>query len=266
MRELLASEPARQLIDAATRVRSADGSVADLRNAATDIEASGLRALRDAASDVLLAVLFSREVPAGYREVERLFRASSTILDTSVRESLRLRQYERRAIALPEGFATPPQKQAGPRPTAPRSEAVRPAAAAADPERIQRAVRELTSLTRPEMLTLPSADDTKGGPNTGVFFSLNERGLQRLSTDSRALLAELDLAPEQHMLDALVQALETRIPVLPLHPRPLSHPALPGDPPETRPYIKDVGLADLLVVKQHMQAYERVDIAHVRTC
>jgi hypothetical protein len=38
---------------------------------------------------------------------------------------------------------------------------------------------------------------------------------------------------------------------------------IPTEVPEKRPYIKDVGVAELLVVKQHLKGYQRVDIAHV---
>ena len=113
------------------------------------------------------------------------------------------------------------------------------------------------------MVNLPPTSGTQSASDKGVTFSLNERGLRQLSADTQALLAELDLAPEKHTIDALVQVVKASIPIVPLYPRPRPHPAMPDDPPETRPYIKHVGLADLLVVKQHLRAYERVDIAHV---
>src|SRR5262249_45456355 len=113
------------------------------------------------------------------------------------------------------------------------------------------------------LLNLPSAGPTREKPGKAVPFSLNERGLKRLSAEARALLAELDLDPTAHSLDGLVQAIEAQIQVVVLYPHPVQDPPVPDDPPETRPYIKDVGVADLLVVKQHLTAYERVDVAHV---
>lgn len=156
----------------------------------------------------------------------------------------------------PVGLAAPQAAQR-------RPEAVRPSLSAPDPESMLRAVRELTALTRPEKLNLPSTGATPNGYEKGVPFSLNELALTRLSAETHAVLAALDLAPEQYPLDALVHAIEAQIPVVPLYPRPITTSAVPNDPPEALPYIKDVGVADLLVVKQHLKAYERVDIAHI---
>lgn len=136
MRDLLASETAGRLIQVATSVANMNGSVDDLRYATAEIGTSGLPSLRDAASDLLLAVVLSKHVPVGYLDVERLFRAASAVLEASVPGSLRLRRYLRRAIALPETFA-PPAAGAAAHVATPRSQAVRPSARAANPERME---------------------------------------------------------------------------------------------------------------------------------
>lgn len=117
------------------------------------------------------------------------------------------------------------------------------------------ALNEVVGLARRSFL-----EHGLGGDQRGGGYLLNERGRGRLSERTRELLAQLGLDPEVDSLDALVLGLETARDTT-LKPRPLPPP--PPDPPDELPYIRDVGVADLLVVKQHLTAYERADVAHI---
>ncbi|HEY0639928.1 MAG TPA: hypothetical protein VGD67_20000, partial [Pseudonocardiaceae bacterium] len=104
----------------------------------------------------------------------------------------------------------------------------------------------------------------RGRTDRPVAFALSPEALARLSDGTRALLDAAALDPARHPLDAVVELLTTELErrVRSGH-RPAPLPPPPDDPEVERPYLRDVGVADLLVVKQHLTRYQRMDIAHV---
>ncbi|NMR20211.1 hypothetical protein [Cellulomonas fimi] len=146
--------------------------------------------------------------------------------------------------------------------------------------RVQQAVAELAGYARPGLLVVPGVDvrptdaddmaeasaDAHADPERPrrVPYSLVPDAVARLSQPTLQLLADLELDPTAHPLevvvDRLTAELERRV-RLGLRPAPLPPP--PDVDDDERPYLRDVGVADLLVVKQHLKRYQRMDVAHV---
>ena len=116
-------------------------------------------------------------------------------------------------------------------------------------------VDELVLLARPALLNRPGTD-------SGEPFTLTEQGRARLSDRARAVLAAAGLDPAVDSLDGMLRTLEATT-TLRRSEVALPVPAPPVGEPGEPPHLRDVGVADLLVVKQHLKAYERADIAHV---
>lgn len=110
-----------------------------------------------------------------------------------------------------------------------------------------------------ELAALAVSSTPAGGSGRGDA-TLPESATNRLSADSRALLEHLDLDVAQTSLPAVLAAIESE---LRRRPHPVPDPPPPLQEEEERPYVRSVGVADLLVVKQHLKGYERTDIAHV---
>lgn len=99
-------------------------------------------------------------------------------------------------------------------------------------------------------------------PGQPAPIALPERQLHRLTERTGAVLTELGIDPAADDVLQILTRLEAELAV------PAAEPPLPPEeepPPEEgpRPYLRSVGIGDLLVVKQHLKRYERTDIAHV---
>ena len=269
LRDAISNPTGQAVLAALGTIEDDDGTIEALRQAAGDLSVESLSSLRLATSDLLLAVVLAKQVPEAYTKLERIFRAASGLTDDSLPDELPIRQWLQRAITLPQVFVPATHSSLASRKGTQRSRApIVSRSAAIESVRMQQAARELLSLTRTEWLNLPASNEADNSSNEvakPVAFSLNRQGLSRLSANTQAVLHELSLAPDAQPLDGLVQAVESSLQMVPLHPQtPNTNltTALSEDE-EPRPYLKSVGIADLLVVKQHLRAYERMDIAHV---
>lgn len=252
---LLETEPAPRLLDAVRVVLRSDGTVDDLRSAVRD-NRDEVSALRDVASDLLLATKYAGRAPARLADLDAVFRASTAVLTDRAGDTL-LSRYLRRPIGLPAALqpdrATEVSGNGRPRAAAIAAEPPSPTA----PNALT-ALEELAGLVRPDLLHLPGDDVPTARP-----FTLNDRGLRRLSADTRGVLDDLDLDPAALSIDRVITALEGEVALRANRPVGAINAAPVPDPDEERPYLRDVGVADLLVVKQHLKRYERLDVAHV---
>jgi hypothetical protein len=265
------SAAANLLLDKLASVTARDGSVGDL-HAALNIPQDQLSSIHRQSSDVLLATKFASTGTRNLLQAERLFRATNLLLNVSPsdREN-KLTDYLRRPLALPASFGpsvVPVREHA---PSSPKSTRAKTPVKYADSEAldetaIYRALEEIAAASRPDLMHLPAASEgDSDAPSDTAPFTLNDRGLRRLSSNTHHVLSELELDVTSMSLDTLVQGLEAEVAFRANRLAERRRGPMPG--PQTSqeplPYIRDVGVADLLVVKQHLKAYERVDIAHV---
>lgn len=103
---------------------------------------------------------------------------------------------------------------------------------------------------------------TTSPPGRRLVITVPDRLLARLSPRSRAVLGDRGLDPTREGLLAVLGRIEGLLTA----PDGADEPG-PDDPPppeeEERPYLRTAGVAELLVVKQHLTGYERTEIAHV---
>jgi hypothetical protein len=278
-RELLESDDSRRILRVMRSVLAQDGTVEQLRSALGEVSEAGatdhkLRDIREAASDLLIAAKFANNPPRGLRALEQVFWGLSMLLSSSpkVGGQVKLKDYLRRPLALPDAFGpvigrrdgcaqkiTPPGQSSG------KEKEARNALAEAG--RMHRALEELEALARPEFLRLPEdAEGEEEQPDKEKTpFALSDRGIRRLSPETRKVLEDLDLDVATQSINSLIGALETEVEIRAYRMAEGVHVSAlqEFDHDEQRPYIRDVGVADLLVVKQHLKKYERVDIAHI---
>ena len=119
---------------------------------------------------------------------------------------------------------------------------------------------------RSDFLTTPSDSDAAVIPP----MVLNATGAALLSQDAKDLLSSLNINPTALPIYALVTGLEATVgirgvttgpadPTLPVTPHT---PGLVGDS-GVFPHLQVSGIADLLVLKQHLTGYLRTDISHI---
>lgn len=252
VRDFLDNDAVGRLLTAWREGLARDGTVADL--AASADMSEELPTIRTRASDLLLGVKFASTGPPEWPALDMVFRAASALeagpaerpLSSLLRRPLKLPAVlaSRRGAAIEEGGLVDSS-----------SSHAKPAA------RVHDVLEELAALARAPFLNHP-IDEVDGRSHERLpGFVLNERGRSRLTESARELLANLDVDAETETLDSIIQAVEAAAARVRGSSLPLVTP--PPDPPEELPYIRDVGVADLLVVKQHLKAYERADIAHV---
>ncbi|HRC40773.1 MAG TPA: hypothetical protein PLK69_04605 [Tetrasphaera sp.] len=102
-------------------------------------------------------------------------------------------------------------------------------------------------------------------PGSGARIVLHERDVLRLSPETAAVLADLGIDPATRAIPALVAHIEAAAASI-ITPATRRDPGPTGQEEEEegpRPYVRTAGVADLLVVKQHLKRYDRSDIAHV---
>lgn len=245
---------------------AAGRTVAELRTEAAHIAGAGAELDRIHAdlSDALLAAKFagrcryrSQEIASLYRITELLVESDQAAVPAGAASDLL-----RHPVALPDGFPV------GTRPTVPAIPAVPALATVPDAlplrstaAQVQTAFEEIWLLLRPESVTVAAEPDADSGARS---FTLTEPAQAGLSPATRSVLDQLGLKVDQQPVDAILQRLDAE--VARLAGREVGEPAAGGAPAthvEVRPYLRDVGVADLLVVKQHLKEYQRVDLAHI---
>ena len=262
LKEFLATNVVQRLTDAVQATAARGGTMANLA-AAFSLPAEELRAVRERASDLMLAAKFASTGPRGLRGVDTVFRGASALLARAEQDGDQpLDEVLRRPLALPwrSPLRRAPLRDVKEEGTI-ASRPARGAVPARSASSIYETLDELVALARPDFLNPPDDDAGKPTGDRRPSFALNARGRERLPDGARKVLEDLGLDPATDSLDVMIHALEEAAPRVRREIHTLDPP--PPDPPEEFPYLRDVGVADLLVVKQHLKAYERADIAHV---
>ena len=259
--ELIESEIAQQILLTTKNIRNKNGNVKELGDT-VESNRHDMDKIRDRASDILLATKFANWAPGQYYIVENLFRASNALLNPN--SSIRIEKYYTRAISLPETLLFPSNAPMTQNKHA-KQETNKPLPSN-DPredlsaQQIYDIITELMSLVRPDTLYMPSEDQNKNI----VVFSLNEKGMNLLTEQATNILYKLGLQPDKYPLNGTINRLEAEMARVSRQlAKPISVQTVITESSEERPYIKDVGVAELLVVKQHLKKYQRMDIAHV---
>ena len=169
-----------------------------------------------------------------------------------------------RYIHLRPAKAAGTEPRSNPRATAttPSSRPPPPApveAASARPDALVRAKRELTSLNHASDLALSQTRDRSGG---WPSFVLTAAAAARLSPETQAVLRELGVPAATSSYTQIIDALDLALSLVERLPRPRPGQPAPGPEPEPA-YLKAVGVADLLLVKQQIKRYEAGEIAHI---
>ncbi len=283
VKEIVESEDGRRILTAIRSVLTKDGTVEQFRSAVGEVKDAGgtdqkdldkLRATREAASDLLIAAKFANNAPRGLRAVEQIFRGLSALLSVSPKfgGQVKLKEYLRRPLALPDAFRPVISRSYGrtqktTQPGESSGKEKEAGDALAEAGRVHRALEELEALARPEFLRLPGDTEGEGKqPNKEKApFALSDRGISRLSPETRKVLEDLNLNVATQSINSLIDALETEVAIRAYRMVKGVRVSAPQDfgVDEQRPYLRDVGVADLLVVRQHLKKYERVDIAHI---
>ncbi|MCC2321145.1 hypothetical protein [Cellulomonas xiejunii] len=122
---------------------------------------------------------------------------------------------------------------------------------------LRAAVDELVSLAStspPPVTTSP--------PGRPPSVPVPDHVLARLSVRSAVVLADLGIDLAADDLLEIVARVESAL-ASPPAPLPVAPVDETPDDDETRPYLRTAGVAELLVVKQHLKRYDRTDVAHV---
>jgi hypothetical protein len=258
----VASATASAVLNAADAVLESRGTLHDfLAKSEPAVSRSELEGSQVQLSDLLLAAKFARGArPRGIKQAARLFRLQDALLGGEKGNGrVELEEFLRQPLALPEQFdstaASTPAK--APRQERPGDNGAADLTRAA--EAVSGAIEELSSYAVPQFLQAHN-----GG--SGVPFALTAAAVERLSAGTRETLKDLSIDPADRPLHGIMGELEAQLDVYGArlaNTRPGGIAAGPEPEEEPRPYIKTVGVADLLLVKQHLKRYDRMDIAHV---
>jgi hypothetical protein len=138
---------------------------------------------------------------------------------------------------------------------------------------IERAIKELVAADTPESLVVPPSGDEKTSDEellkaVGIPFSLKPATVLALNKSTMRVLENYNINPAVHPIDSIVSSLEDQITTLAYSAQPMSV-MRPKDKEDDLPpasmnaSVRSSGIADLLVVKQNIKAYEATEIAHV---
>jgi len=138
---------------------------------------------------------------------------------------------------------------------------------------IELAIKELVAADNPESIVVPPQGDERTSDEeligaAGVPFSLKPATVLALKESTLRVLENFDINPADHTIDSIVSSLEDQVTTLAYIVQPISvmHPLDMEDtlaPASINASVRSSGIADLLVVKQNIKAYEATEIAHV---
>lgn len=223
-------------------------TVAEFRRAASeqghaDEPSRDLEALSDALLVRLLGGIAPSNTPAT-SIVDRNYKLG-LLLRHELDADTRLERYLTRPIEVPE--LELPVEDPATEPTPPRP---------SDAE-TQNLVAELTSLPLTNVLRLPEQDDCRFHKP----LSIKDSGVDLLSANAKTTLEALELDPRLLPVPDLLQQIEARSATAASRVGNPQMVALESTP--TLGALRPVGVADLLVIKQHIKRYKTIEIAHV---
>lgn len=266
------SDAAVALAKAIDKLETSGGTVSNL---GTELrgQRQALEAHRDELSDYLLASKFGRAGEDAHQAtMARLYRAlyawnSGALGKRKLAEVLMLPIVFPASLtgASASGKSVPMLPAL---PAAPGSAAVGTVASQPSPSivGVQRVLSELAALHRSDFLTMPRDCDGAVAPP----MVLNDTGMALLSQDAKDLLSSLNINPTVLPIYAVVTALETASDIRKktVEVEGNAAPVTPHTPGVVGgsgvfPRIQTSGIADLLVLKQHLTGYLRADISHI---
>jgi hypothetical protein len=276
LQAFLDSDAAKALARSIDKLEANGGTVDDLKTEVAD-HSDALQAHRDELSDYLLASKFGRSgEDVRQLTMMRLYRALYSLSLGTMGER-KAAEVMKLPIVFPAALGGTSTE--GPAVSTTATASVRSRAitgsepgtatgqAAAAPETgVHRVLNELAALHRSEFLT--TADDQDAAETPPMM--LNATGAARLSPEAENLLSSLDINPTTVPIYSVVTAVETAAgiggrAIGPFEPAAPATPHTPGviGGSGVYPRIQASGVADLLVLKQHLTGYQRADISHV---
>jgi hypothetical protein len=212
-------------------------------------------------SDVLLASYFAtRGAPTSLNALQATYRAH--FLPSPASPPILLKEFIRRPLLATAVAQTADSKA---RTDGSRSRA--PDDAVDERAALNSAIEDLLGLDRPDFLA--ASEDNGLKPGNAQPFALSPAGVKMLSKNTATLLKARGVDPRSSPVDVVVMSLFRKKLSLPLKgvkwPRPeislqagVTLPPAPG--PAT---VSPAGVADLIVVKQHIKSYEGAELAHL---
>ena len=271
IRALLASDWAQKISEIASELIAQDGTVGEFRRRARGSLPEGDSAFHEL-SDMLLASKFAGRSTLGtVRDSARMFRAMHLLrIETKVDKDVPL------AVAIMRALVYPPALGGDEMPSTDRAEragyerrisATTVSRVSGWQARVERTMQELMSAYQAQAAQQRGSGEAGTASRATIRNVLDAAALARISGDSQGVLRSLSLDVTQRPIVSAIAELEAAI-ILPPRDAPADSEPLPGPGPSApsslaEAQVRASGIADLLVVKQHLVGYQRADIAHV---
>ena len=268
---LLASSWAEKILEIATELIADAGTVGEFRSRARDSMPDGHSAFLEL-SDLLLASKFAGRSTLGtVRTAARLLRAMHLLgVEGQHDQNAPLSAAMTRALVYPAGLtraAAPGAAGADHTVFERRNSATTASRVSTWQSRVERTMQELMSAFQAQ--AAHHRESRAGGAASRAASSnmLDVAALARISGDSQGVLRSLSLDVGSRPIVSALAELEAAANSPPRDstqeaaPLPGPVPSAPSSLAEAQ--VRASGIADLLVVKQHLVGYQRTDIAHV---
>jgi hypothetical protein len=261
--KVLGSAWARKILSIADEL-GAQGKIGEFRKRAHGSLPEGNAAFKEI-SDLLLASKFAGRSTSGIiGSAARLYRAIYLLREDDPDPEGSLAAALSRALVFPAALA---RAEDGARHVERAATPNNPAAArsAAWQGRIERAMQELFAIYQGQAAQ-DLAQKRGGNARGNIRAALESAAATRLSTTSQSLLRSLSLDVSARPINTVMTELQAAMALPPrdtveIAPLPMPGPSAPSALAEAQ--VRPSGIADLLVVKQHLVGYQRTDIAHV---
>jgi hypothetical protein len=271
IKDLLASAWAQRILEIAVEVLAQDGSVGEFRRRARGSLPEGDSAFFEL-SDMLLASKFAgRSTLGAVRDAARLFRAMHLLRSEGKRDAeTKLSSAMTRALVYPPALAreeSPGGVRAERAANERRDAATAAPRVSAWPDRVERTMRELMAAYQAQAAQERGSGAEGTAPRSTIRNVLDTAALARIGGASQGVLRSLSLDVTSRPIVSALAELEAAMTLPPRDtaadstPLPAPGPSAPSSLAEAQ--VRASGIADLLIVKQHLVGYQRSDIAHV---
>jgi hypothetical protein len=261
--KLLASVWARKILSIADEF-GAQGTIGEFRTRAHGSLPDGDAALNEV-SDLLLASKFSsRSTSGNFASAARLYRAMYLLRDKDTDPAGSLSAALARVLVFPDALA---RADSGTRRTERAAPATNNGAArsAAWQGRVERTMQELIAAYQGQAAQ-DLAQKRGGSGRSNVRPALDSAAATKLSAASQSVLRSLAMDISARPIPTVITELQAAMALPPrdateITPLPMPGPSAPSALADAQ--VRPSGVADLLIVKQHLIGYQRTDIAHV---
>jgi hypothetical protein len=261
--KVLTSAWARKILAIADEL-GAQGKVGEFRTRALDSLPDGDAAFHEI-SDLLLASKFaSRSTSGNFAGAARLYRAMYLLRDPGADPAGSLSAAMARVLVFP---ATLARAEGGVRHVERAAPSTSTAAArsAAWQGRVERTMQELIAAYQGQ--AAQDLAQKRGGNGRGsVRPALDPAAATKLSASSQSVLRSLSMDISARPIPTVITELQAAMALPPrdaseITPLPMPAPSAPSALADAQ--VRPSGIADLLIIKQHLIGYQRTDIAHV---